>query len=129
MEKELTTSDLGVASFDFTPSDKKVEWTVRATDMEGQVARRQVSWEPGTTTGDFLFRADKVVYAGGDTVHMTVQGGGNEPVFVDLLKDGQTFTTAVIPLVKGWGEHNLDLPSDLFGTIEVRAPIAWEPRG
>ncbi|MBI3409682.1 MAG: DUF1559 domain-containing protein [Planctomycetes bacterium] len=120
-DKELEASDLGVATFDFTPSTQEVEWTVRAMDSQGLVARRQVKFRPGEASNDFLLRADKAVYSGGDTVHLIVHGGGTEPVFVDLLKDGQTLSTQVIPLTKGRGECKFDLPPELFGTVQLSA--------
>ena len=75
----------------------------------------------GNHVGDFLIRSDKAIYAGGDTMTLTALGGGNEPVFVDLIKDGQTMLTASVEMRGGRGQHEVDLPPDLFGTIELCA--------
>jgi hypothetical protein len=117
--RQLTTSDLGVAVLEYTPISSK--WTVRAIDAQGREGRREFSLEVGQAGDDFIFRTDRAVYAGGDTVHLTALGGGDEPVFVDFLKDGQTLYTAAIPLAGGRGEHQFDLPPDLFGTVQVFA--------
>ncbi len=120
-DKELTTSALGVASFEFTPTGKNVEWTVRATDDQGRIGRAQVTWNPGQADDDFLFRTDKAVYAGGETMRLTALSALSEPVLVDVHKDGQTLLTAAIPVAKGRGEYGLDLPPELSGTMQLSA--------
>jgi uncharacterized protein YfaS (alpha-2-macroglobulin family) len=112
---------LGVASFELTPAGQTVNLTVKATDREGRVTRRAVNLVCGNHVGDFLVRSDKAIYAGGDTMTLTALGGGNEPVFVDLIKDGQTMLTASVEMRGGRGQHQVDLPPDLFGTIELCA--------
>ena len=66
-------------------------------------------------------RPDKAVYAGGETMKLAVLGRGVEPVFVDLLKDGQTLLTQQIEMQDGRGQCEIDLPPELFGTIEINA--------
>ena len=70
--------------------------TLRATDEDGRVGRRQVVLKCGVAIGDFLVRMDKAIYTAGDSATLRVFGHGNEPVFVDLIKDGQTMLTDVI---------------------------------
>ncbi len=118
---EVETSDLGVASFELTPKDNNVGLTVKATDAAGQIGRRHVQLTCGTVAGDFLVRTDKAVYDGGDTLTINAQGSGVEPVFVDLIKDGQTMLTQTIELSGGKGQAQVDLPPDLFGTIRLVA--------
>ena len=75
----------------------------------------------GNFGGDFLVRPDKAVYAGGETMTIAALGGGSEPVFVDLIKDGQTVLTTMVDVQAGRGQTEVDLPPDLFGTIELCA--------
>ncbi|MCH8923426.1 MAG: hypothetical protein IIA67_09805, partial [Planctomycetes bacterium] len=121
LEEELQTSRLGVASFERVGTRGEYDVTVRATDVEGRVGRRRVTLYPGRTTDDFLLRTDKAVYDGGDSMHVTVLGGGNEPVFIDLIMDGQTVLTDVIDVSDGNGAATFDLPAELFGTIQLVA--------
>src|SRR5262249_54121781 len=61
-------------------------------------------------------------YNGGETMRLTALGGGFEPVFVDLIKDGQTILTETLyPDPKGETSQSIDLPPDLAGTIELCA--------
>jgi len=121
LENELQTNSLGVAAFEITPASPQFGLTVKATDAEGRVGRRNVQLRCGSAGTDFLIRPDKAVYAGGETVQLSAWGGGVEPVFVDLLKDGQTMLTAQIEMQNGQGQLAIDLPPDLFGTLEIIA--------
>jgi hypothetical protein len=118
-EKEVETTKLGVAQFEFAPEENEASWTIRATDANGLVGRRNVKLATGLFGGDFLVRTDKAVYNGGETVKLTAVGSGNEPVFVDLIKDGQTLLTETIDMDAGKGEYAFDIPADLFGTVEM----------
>lgn len=120
LDREVTANDLGVAVLEITPSGK-LDWTIRATDAQGRVGRRHVQLQAGTAHDDFLVRTDKAVYNGGDTLRLTALGGGSQPVFVDLLKDGQTVLTQTVDMKNGRGDLALDLPPDLFGTLELFA--------
>ncbi|MBM4070510.1 MAG: hypothetical protein FJ271_16375 [Planctomycetes bacterium] len=132
---EIVTNDLGVASIDVAvgqvanlPNEDQqvgnlphVEWTIRAQDDHGNIGRRTVQFAIGQGDGDFILRADKAVYTGGDTVRLTALAGGDAPVFVDVVKDGQTILTEAIPLADGKGEHRFDLPAEAFGTLQLLA--------
>jgi hypothetical protein len=129
-DKELQTSDLGIATFDVMPTGKTIDWLVRATDEQGRIGRKEVKWEPGEASDDFLLRTDKAVYAGGETIHLSVLSAGSDPVFVDVNKDGQTLLTAAIPVAQGHGQlggkwaapqYALDLPPELAGTLQLDA--------
>ena len=96
--------------------------TIRAIATGGAVlARRRVVLACGGTPGDFLLRTDRAVYRAGQTITLTAQGGGVEPVFVDFIKDGQTLVSETVEMNDGKGEHAFDLPPDLFGTIQLVA--------
>ncbi len=121
IHRELTTNRLGVTRVELTPDADQVTWTVRATDDEGRIGRREVVLKCGEAVDDFLVRTDAAVYDGGQTLHVVALGNGDEPVFLDLIKDGQTMLTDLIPVSNGRGQYDFDLPPDLFGTIELSA--------
>ena len=64
---------------------------------------------------------DRAVYKAGQTMTLTALGGGAEPVFVDLIKDGQTLLTETVEVSGGSGTLSVDLPADLFGTVQLVA--------
>ena len=116
---ELTTNELGVAVFQIDPGSG-TSLVVSAADAEGRVGRREVSLSK-RAVGSFIVRTDKAVYDGGETLRIVTVGGGLEPVFVDVLKEGQTLLTDMIEMRDGHGEYHFDLPSDLSGTLELVA--------
>ncbi|TVS14396.1 MAG: hypothetical protein EA424_19565, partial [Planctomycetaceae bacterium] len=118
---ELQTSSLGVAELEVTPTSQRFGLTVKATDAEGRTGRRTIQLQCGTASSDFLVRPDKAVYTGGETLVLTALGGGVQPVWIDLLKDGQTMLSSQIEMRDGRGSLELDLPPELFGTLELMA--------
>jgi alpha-2-macroglobulin-like protein len=123
-DHEVTTSAAGVATVEFKPEtakDHEISWMIRATDKQGLSGRKEVKLPVGRWSDDFLVRTDRAVYTGGQTMHVQAIGRGSEPVLIELVKDGQTVLTDAIPLVNGRGEYAFDLPTDLFGTVELAA--------
>jgi hypothetical protein len=121
VEQKLTSNSLGVAAFELTPRMDGGNLTIRATDAQGRIGRRHVELRWGAVFPDFLVRTDKAVYGGGESVRLVALGEGDQPVFVDFLKDGQTILTETIEMAKGRGEYEFDLPAELFGTVELCA--------
>src|SRR5262249_39086144 len=119
--------ELGAASLEYTPDlgaagvqvIGEVKWTIEARDDEGRTGRREVTLRCGQAVGDYLLRTDKAVYGGGESVHMLALGGGSEPIFLDLIRDGQTMLSQSIAMDRGRGELVFDIPPVLSGTIEL----------
>jgi hypothetical protein len=120
--RRLRTNSLGVASVE-TTSGRSLELTIEAADSETprHTARRLVQLTSDAIQPDFLIRPDKAVYVSGETMHLTALGGGQQPVFVDLIKDGQTILAQTIDLADGSGELAIDLAPDWFGTVQLCA--------
>jgi len=120
-EHQASSNRLGVAEFELTPQSQQLGLLVVANDDDGRVGRKHLKLGVGQAAGDFIVRTDKATYNGGETMNLVAMGGGVEPVFVDLLKDGQTMLTTTIEMADGRGEQQFDLPPDLFGTIKLVA--------
>jgi uncharacterized protein YfaS (alpha-2-macroglobulin family) len=121
VDHELKTNGLGIASFMLMLPTGQVNLpiTVQATAANGDTARQQALLASDQINRDFLLRTNKAVYRTGDSMHITVLGGSSEPVFLDLIRDGQTVATHTINLVNGTGNLDFDIPADLFGTFEL----------
>ena len=122
-DAELKTDELGVCVVEVTAADDALldthRMTLRATDEDGRVGRREVVLKYGVAVDDFLVRMDKALYTAGDSATLRVFGHGNEPVFVDLIKDGQTMLTDVIRVENEQAVYPLDLPAELSGTLQL----------
>lgn len=119
--EKTKTNKLGVAEIELTPQTNSLGLTLVARDDEGRVGRKHVKLAAGQVAGDFVVRTDKATYNGGETMTLTVLGGGVEPVFVDLIKDGQTMLTTTVDVSGGKGQTQIDLPAEIFGTIKLVA--------
>jgi hypothetical protein len=119
-DQELATDGHGVATFELNPGPGEVVGRVRAIGPDGE-SSREFRLTCGQVEYNFLLRTDRAVYSAGDTVRLTAVGGDTEPVLVDLLKDGQTLLTAVLPMSDGHGAGRIELPAEVFGTLELYA--------
>lgn len=119
--EKLETSELGVASFEVTPDQEVMAVMVVATDAERRTGRKAITLATGQAADDFVLRTDKAVYDGGDTMELSALGGGVEPVFVDVVKDGQAILSDTIDMQQGRGTLVIDLPPELFGSVQLVA--------
>jgi uncharacterized protein YfaS (alpha-2-macroglobulin family) len=127
-QQRLEADAAGVASWEFIPQGK-VAFVIRATGAKGEfLARRHVQLECGSSNFDFLVRTDRAVYRAGETVRVRVLGDGYTPVFIDLLKEGQTQRTEAVSMEKNGGGLTLDLSPELFGTLRLVA-YRFTPKG
>lgn len=119
VDQTLRTGELGVTSFLFRPQDDETKLTVRAVDDRGVVGRTDVTLDVGRQPHDFVLRTDKAVYTAGELMTLTGFGGGNQPIYIDLIRSGQTIFTDVMPIEQGRGYLAVDLPPDASGTYEL----------
>jgi uncharacterized protein YfaS (alpha-2-macroglobulin family) len=122
LNEVVDTDANGLASCEVTPTGAGVNWQIVARDAVDKVlARRDVNLPCGPAMQDFLLRTDRGLYESGQTMKLTADGGGNEPVFLDFLKDDQTLLSETITIHDGHGACAIDLPPDLFGTVRLCA--------
>ncbi|WP_406698046.1 MG2 domain-containing protein [Singulisphaera sp. Ch08] len=114
---DVATDARGVASFEITPESDRLSFQVQAKDAQGLTGHRDLAMEVGKAGDDFLVRTDRAVYRGGQTLTLTAIGAGREPVFIDLIKDGQTMLSESVAVERGRGEFEVDLPAELSGTV------------
>lgn len=120
-DKSAETSELGVAVFEFEPQqpDTTFALEVSASDEAGRSSRIAMTFATGKASHDYVLRADKPIYNAGETMSLEALGGGKEPVFVDLLKDGQSLLSKTIELTDGKGALAIDLPAEISGVVEL----------
>jgi uncharacterized protein YfaS (alpha-2-macroglobulin family) len=118
----VDTDANGLASCEVTPDNGSVIWEIVARDTDGkELARRNVNVACPSDPSDFLLRTDRGVYESGQTMRLTADAVVDQPLFVDLIKDGQTFVSETLAMNGGHGVRDIDLPPDLFGTVRLCA--------
>ncbi len=118
----LETSEAGIVKVKLTPYKAELKLTVTAEDASGLQVTAERELRVDRRGGAFLLRTDRAVYRTGDTVVVTVISPNlKEQIFLDVVKDRRTVLTRGIDVQNGTGELALDIPADLFGTLELHA--------
>ncbi len=119
--QEISTDEFGVAVFEHEPTSGRMSLHLKATDSEGKAGERHVQLLSNQRGNDFLLRPNQAVYEGGDTLVLDVLASGNEPVFVDFIKDGQTLQNETVNVTNGRGRLEVDLPAETAGLLQLVA--------
>ncbi|MBW1871647.1 MAG: hypothetical protein JRJ19_06250, partial [Deltaproteobacteria bacterium] len=93
-----------------------------AQDKQGNKCEAKKSFSTDPAGDQILVRADKAIYASGDTMKTTIlTTGGSGSCYVDIIKNRQTLLTKSVALKNGKGSLKVPLGSDIFGTLELHA--------
>lgn len=119
------TDVYGLATIGLTPqSNRDVTLNIQAVDSEGREAQQTLTL--GTTGGDtaILLRPDKAAYQIGETLNVDAYVAGHaRTVYLDVVKEGQTFGLAALPVQEGVAQASIDLDGSLLGTLELHAYV------
>lgn len=122
VEESLETSSAGIARFAITPSGGVESRTVVAVDKQGQKATVTRQLQPDAAAQGILLRLDRAIYRTGDTAQVTLfSPGDGGRLFLDVIKERRTALTRALTIENGKAELALDLPPELFGTLELHA--------
>lgn len=121
LDEPVQTNALGIAKIEVTPDQYSLYLDVTCRDEEGRVGTTKKHFGTQSDADAYLIRTDQVTYAGGETITLEARGQGDQPIFVDLLKSGQTVSTHRLDMSDGEGTLQVDLPPELFGTIRVES--------
>src|SRR5207245_7686144 len=95
---------------------------VQARDSKGSSARAHAEINSDPLGENIILRLDKAIYRAGDTLTLETRSSAGLPtVYYDVVKNGQVLLTKWLDFKDGAGSYKLDLPADLFGTLEVHA--------
>ncbi len=145
----LQTNDAGLAEFTFTPRPeqfRQLDWQMQPVEMlggqvpqvwgphfvadltaetkddKGTVARTTLAVNRDPHGDNVILRLDKGIYKGGDTMKVDVRSSAGMPtVYLDVVRGGQTMLTRWLDVKDGKAGQTIDLPTSLFGTLEVHA--------
>ena len=120
----VVTDEAGFGEFLITPEKgKAVSMELGAVDEQGQKGKASVTLEAKKVGDDsVLLRTGKTLYEAGQQVKLSVYStrkGGT--VYVDIIKDRQTYLTQTLELKKGKASGKVTLDTTLAGTVQVNA--------
>ena len=117
----------GLASILLTPSGYTQRLDILATDAAGNTATKSIAIatnpEQYNHMGDaLLLRPDKPVYQVGERMKLTVLNfSPDNPVYVDIVRNGQTVASSSGLTKKGRAEISIDLTPEMAGMLEIHA--------
>jgi hypothetical protein len=145
----VKTNEAGLAEFRFTPEAahfRQGQWEqqnlemvggqtpaiwgpkmlydlyAEAKDAKGHRANTVAEITSEPLGGNVLLRLDKAIYRGGDALQVEIRSSAGLPtVYLDVVKGGQTMLSSWMDVKDSKASYRLDLPAELFGTLEVHA--------
>ena len=127
----VTANAFGLATFTVTPEDKRdLTFVINAADGNAQVVTQTLTLVSaagqGLATTTLLMRPDRSQYRIGETLNLDIQVAGRPTattVYLDVVKDGQTFALAPLPVTAGLAQAAIDLDGSLLGTLELNTYV------
>jgi hypothetical protein len=96
--------------------------TVEAKDKKGSTAKTLAEVNAEPFGENVLLRLDKAIYKGGDTINVDLRSSAGLPTaYLDVVRGGQTLLTHWLNVKDGKAKYKLDLPENVFGTLEIHA--------
>jgi hypothetical protein len=95
---------------------------VEAKDPKGTTVSKVMALNGDLAGENVLLRLDKAIYRTGDTLAVDLRSSAGLPTaYLDLVKGGQTLLTRWLDVKDGKASYKLELPPEIFGTVEVHA--------
>jgi len=124
-KKKMKTDKAGFGVITVTPQEgKPISLTLKAKDKKGHVGRAKVELKPKQQEDDdsILVRTNKSLYKVGDKVKFSITATRKTgTVYVDVIKNRQTYLTRTLELTKGKASLKITLPALLAGTVQINA--------
>lgn len=116
----LQTDASGIAEMRATPQEQTCVLTVKAKDASGHAVSKNFQFDADGRSEQILARTDKALYKVGETIGVDLFSSKKRgSVYVDLIKDGQTFLTKSVELERG--KATLDLEAAVSGSLQLHA--------
>lgn len=128
----VTANAFGLATFTVTPQSKRdLTFVINAADANAQVVTQTLTLVSAAGQGlsktTVLLRPDRAQYRIGETLNLDLHVAGTAPtVYLDVVKDGQTFALAPLPVADGLAQAAIELDGSLLGTLELNAYVVNE---
>ncbi|MCB0125325.1 MAG: hypothetical protein KDE58_23890, partial [Caldilineaceae bacterium] len=121
----VTTDEFGLATITVTPHQQRFfPLTITATDSGGQQVVQPLILGIQGNANAVLLRPERSQYAIGDTLNIDIYVAGTATTaYLDVIKDGQTFGLAALPVADGVAQAAIDIDGSLLGTLELNAYV------
>lgn len=122
--REFRTNAYGIAKFTYRPdegaSDSTFKLSVR--DDQGNFVQKSFTLEnENNNNGYVLLKTNKTLYQDDNKVEIETLSTNNVLTHIEFIQNDRVVYSDALSINEGKGEKTIEIPEDLFGTIEVRA--------
>ncbi len=118
----LDTGPYGMAEVRFTPLNNYQEFTVYASDKQGNQGSQYFAFQGDWSEESVLLRPERPIYRVGDTMNLDIfTSASSGSVYLDIIREGQIISTRSLAVTDGKTRAAIDLTPDMFGTLELHA--------
>ncbi len=121
----IETDEAGFGQITLTPAEQgMVTLSLLAKDVKGHTGRAKVQLKTKQQMDDdsVLLRTNKSLYRVGEQLTMSIFSTRKSgAVYVDLIKDRQTYLTRTLELKNGKASDKITLDATLAGTVQINA--------
>ena len=120
----IETDQAGFGEVAFAPEDDSaIEMWLTAKDAKGHTGQARVELKPKERKDDVvLLRTNKSLYKVGEEVALSVFSTRKSgAVYIDIIKDRQTYLTRTLGLKGGQASDKVTLDATLAGTVQLNA--------
>ena len=116
----IPTDESGIGELPIMAQNQTLALTVTAKDRAGASVTKTFEFTPEQQAEAILLRTDKALYKLGDTIAARVfSTKATGTVYLDLIKDGQTFLTQAVDLRDG--QAQVDIVAAASGSLQLHA--------
>jgi uncharacterized protein YfaS (alpha-2-macroglobulin family) len=121
----IETDEAGFGTIKLTPqNEEKIKISLTAKDSQGHTGQASVELQTKKSLDDdsILLRTNKSLYRTGEQVELLVYSTRKTgTVYMDLIKDRQTYLTRTLELKNGRTTDKITLDAMLAGTVQINA--------
>ncbi len=116
----LRTDASGIAELRATPKEQTLSLSIAAKDAAGNSVSKNFQFDAEYAAEQILLRTDKALYGVGDTVAVSLfSSKSSGTIYLDMIKDGQTFLTKAVNLQQG--KASVDIEAAVSGSLLLHA--------
>lgn len=114
------TTASGIGEMRVTPKEQVLALSIVAKDRSGNSVSKNFQFNADGRAEQILLRTGKALYKIGDTIAVEIfSNKAKGTVYLDMIKDGQTFLTKSIEIEDGKG--TLDIEASVSGSLQLHA--------
>lgn len=116
----LKTDTSGIGEMRVTPKDQRLALSIVARDKSGNTVSKNFQFNADSRVEQILLRTDNALYKVGDTIAVDIFTNKSKgTVYLDMIKDRQTFLTKSVEIEDGRGK--LDIEAAISGSLQLHA--------